>query len=209
MEINQTYVKLLMKNLRQHGIDYLYHMTHIDNLASIIQNGLLSHNEAHRQGLIGADISDSDVQDIRANKKDRVHNRPLHEYVPLYFSPRNPMLYKRQEIQEDIIILGLDPHLLLEPNIVFTDGNAAASKTIFYTDILALDRFPWDSIMARSWIDIEDGRRIKCAEVLVYPRIEPSRIQRVFCYSHKHREMIITAKQEASIMGMVRKDLYF
>jgi hypothetical protein len=198
-----------MDYLQRHGIDYLYHMTYINNLASIIRNGLLSHNEAYRQGLIEADISDPTVQDIRANRIDPFYNRPLHDYVPLYFSPRNPMLYRRREIQEDIVILGLDPHLLSEPNIIFTNGNAAASGTIYYTGISMLENLPWNSIRARNWTDIEGGKRIKCAELLVYPRIEPSLIQVVFCYSQKHREMIITAKQETPIIGRVNRDLYF
>ena len=42
------------------------------------------------------------------------------------------MLYKRKEMQEDIVILGLDPNLLFEPNILITDGNAAARETSFY-----------------------------------------------------------------------------
>ncbi|MEA5516825.1 DarT ssDNA thymidine ADP-ribosyltransferase family protein, partial [Nodularia sp. UHCC 0506] len=99
-----------MDILKEYGIKYLYHMTYINNLASIIRNGLLSHNEAYRRGLIAADISDPDVQDRRANLS--VYNIPLHEYVPLYFSPRNPMLYKRREIQEDIVILGMESQIL-------------------------------------------------------------------------------------------------
>jgi hypothetical protein len=198
-----------MEYLQTHGIDYLYHMTYIDNLSSIVGNGLLSHNEACRRGLIRADISDPNVQDIRAGTVDPFHNRPLHEYVPLYFSPRNPMLYRRREIQEDIVILGLDPQLLSEPDIIFTNGNAAASGTIFYRGTQMLDHLPWDSIRAKSWTDIEDGKRIKCAEVLVYPKIQPSRIQVIFCYSSKHRETIIAGKQGTLIIGKVNRDLYF
>jgi ssDNA thymidine ADP-ribosyltransferase, DarT len=192
-----------------HGIDYLYHMTYIDNLASIIENGLLSHNEAYRRRLIEADISDPNVQDIRAGIVDPFYNRPLHEYVPLYFSPRNPMLYRRLEIQEDIVILGLSPEILSEPNTLFTDGNAAASGTLFYRGIQMLNQLPWDSIRARSWTDIEDGKRRKCAEVLVCSKIDPGKIQVVFCYSEKHREAIITAKQGTFIIGRVNRDLYF
>lgn len=198
-----------MDYIQTHGIDYLYHMTYIDNLTSIINNGLLSHNEAYRQRLIETDISDPNVQDIRARTVDPFYERPLHEYVPLYFSPRNPMLYRRQDIQEDIVILGLEAQLLCEANILFTNGNAAASRTIFYRGTQMLDQLPWDSIRARSWIDIEDGRRIKCAEVLVYPKIEPNRIQKIFCYSNKHRETIIAAKQGTPIIGKVNRDLFF
>lgn len=190
-------------------IDYLYHMTHVDNLTSIIENGLLSHNEAYRQGLIEADISDPSVQDIRAGKVDPFYNRPLHEYVPLYFSPRNPMLYRRRGIQEDILILGLSPQILSEPNTLFTDGNAAASGTSFYQGVQMLNQLPWDSIKAKSWTDVEDGKRRKCAEVLVYPKISPARIQMIFWYSKKHREAVITAKQGTSIIEKVNRDLYF
>lgn len=62
------------ENLREYGIDYLYHMTHISNLASIIKYGLLSHNVAHRLNLIQSDISDPDVQSIRASLKDKICN---------------------------------------------------------------------------------------------------------------------------------------
>ena len=123
-----------MDYIQAHGIDYLYHMTYIDNLDSIIKNGLLSHNEAYGQGLIETDISDPDVQDIRANIADPFYDISLHDYVSLYFSPRNPMMSRRREIQEDIVILGLDPQLLSEPDILFTDGNAAAIETCFYKD---------------------------------------------------------------------------
>ena len=119
------------------------------------------------------------------------------------------MLYKRREMQEDIVILGLDPNLLFEPNILITDGNAAARETSFYKRPNALNRLPWDSIRARSWHNIEDGRRIKCAEVLFYDKIMPSKIQFVFCYSDKHREKIIADKQGTAIKGHIKSDLYF
>lgn len=198
-----------MDHFQIHGIDYLYHMTYIDNLASIIENGLLSHNEVYRRGLIEADISDPNVQDIRAGIVDPFYNRPLHEYVPLYFSPRNPMLYRRREIQEDIVILGLSSEILSESNTLFTDGNAAASETLFYRGIQMLNQLPWRSIRSRSWTDIEDGKRRKCAEVLVYSKIDSSKIQIIFCYSEKHREAIITAKHGTPIIGRVNKKLYF
>lgn len=197
------------ENLREYGIDYLYHMTHISNLASIIKYGLLSHNVAHRLNLIQSDISDPDVQSIRASLKDKIYNRSLHEYVPLYFSPRNPMLYRRKEIQEDIVILGLDPNLLFESKIVISDGNAASGETLFYASTESLHELKWEIVRAKFWNNLEDGRRVKCAEVLVPNNITPDKILRVFCYSNKHRETIISAKQGTPIKGLVKPDMYF
>lgn len=197
------------ENLREYDIDYLYHMTHINNLASIIRFGLLSHNAARRLNVIQSDISDPDVQSIRASLKDKIYNRSLHEYVPLYFSPRNPMLYRRKEMQEDIVILGIDPNLLFESKIVISDGNAAAGDTAFYGSTDSLHKLKWEIVRAKFWNNLEDGKRVKCAEVLVPNSITADKILRVFCYSSKHRETIIVAKQGTPIKGLIKPEMYF
>lgn len=196
-----------MDVLQEYGIDYLYHMTYINNLASIVKHGLLSHNEAYRRGLIEVDISDPDVQDRRSNRM--IGNVSLHEYVPLYFSPRNPMLYRRNQYQDDIIILGLDAKLLFEKNVIFSDGNAASRETQFFRGAKMLNRLSWDIIWSQYWTDFEDGKRIKCAEILVYPAIQPSRIKVVFCRSQKHSNIILSAIQKTNIVGQVNPNLYF
>ncbi|HKJ33293.1 MAG TPA: DarT ssDNA thymidine ADP-ribosyltransferase family protein, partial [Balneolales bacterium] len=84
------------KLLKEAGVDYLYHMTHLANLNGILEKGLLSHNKAHKKGLLAQDISDSTVN----NRRVKIHN-----YVPLYFNPKNPMLYRRRNIQDELVIL--------------------------------------------------------------------------------------------------------
>lgn len=198
---------LMTEYIQRYDIQYLYHMTSIENLNSIIRNGLLSHNEAYRRGLIQVDISDSDVQGRRANRA--IENIPLHEYVPLYFSPKNPMLCRRKELQDDIAILGIDSQLLLQTNVIFSDGNAAAGETRFYRGVQMLNQLRWDVIRAQYWNDFEDGKRIKCAEILVYPTVAPNRIKAVFCRSQKHSNIILAAIQGNDIIGRVDPDLYF
>ena len=46
----------------RYGIDYLYHFTHMDNMPSMLEHGLLSHNEAHAKDVVEYDMSDSEVQ---------------------------------------------------------------------------------------------------------------------------------------------------
>ncbi|MEA5516852.1 DarT ssDNA thymidine ADP-ribosyltransferase family protein, partial [Nodularia sp. UHCC 0506] len=96
-----------------------------------------------------------------------------------------------------------------EPNVIFSDGNAAAGDTRFYRDTQMLNQLPWNIIWAKYWNDFEDGRRIKCAEILVHPKIAPNKIQAIFCCSQKHSNIIITAIQRTDIIGMVDPDLYF
>jgi ssDNA thymidine ADP-ribosyltransferase, DarT len=202
-------MNLIRDLLESNGVEYLYHMTHINNFESIVSNGLFSHNAAYKRGIIKNDISDSDVQNKRKNVIDPCYKRNLHDYASLYFSPRNPMLYKRKEIQEDIIILGVDIEVLFQARTVFTDGNAASPKTKFYKDSDMLSQLPWSTIMAKSWNDLQDGRRIKCAETLIYPRIRIEEIKYVFCYSDKHRDTLVSIKQGTHILGKKNPSLYF
>lgn len=185
-------------------------MTAISNLPSILQHGLLSHNEAHRLGLV-TDISDPTVQSLRS--KRIIDDMKLHDYVPFYFSPRNPMLYVRKEIQNQIVFLGVDPGLLFESTTIFSDGNAAALDTKFYRGVSLLDNLPWDIINAGYWNDIPDGKRIKCAEILVYPKVYINKILKIFCclpsQVEQVRAIIDSLSIDVNIVVEMNRNLYF
>ena len=75
------------------GRKALGNITHIDNIPSIMQRGILCHE--HVQKLKHRSIALEDVQDRRHRK--RVPNGLLlHQYACLYFSPRNPMMFYRK-----------------------------------------------------------------------------------------------------------------
>ena len=162
----------------QYEICFLYHLTHVDNMPSILKHGLLSHNNAHARGLVTEDLSDPDVQDRRADR--RLDDRPLHDYVCLYFNPKNPMLFKRRDHQDDIVILCLDRRLLAQSGTFFTDGNAAGDATNFFNDPRDLDELDWDCIRRDYWSESDDGRRKRCAEILVPDAIPFDEVRRVY-----------------------------
>lgn len=111
------------------------------------------------------DLSDPEVQGRRADR--RLDGRPLHDYVCLYFNPKNPMLSKRRDHQDDIVILCLDRQLLEQSSTFFTDGNAAGDATESFNDPRDLKKLDWDCIRATYWNDFKDGKRKRCAEILV------------------------------------------
>lgn len=173
-------------------INFLYHFTHVDNMPSILERGLLSHNEAHRIGCVMRDISDPRVQSLRANKQ--VFGRSLHDYVPLYFTPRNAMLYVRRNIQSDVVILCLNSILLEHKGSVFTDGNAASSRTTAFNDLRELNKLDWECIRSRAkWIEFPDGRRKRCAEVLITTGIPINHIQRIIVRTEATRRILTAA----------------
>ena len=171
--------------LRKYRIEYLYHITHLDNLNSIAMHGLLSHERAHADHN-PADISDPDVQE-RRTRSDPIHQKPLHEYVPLYFQLKNPMLYRRRKLRSELAVLCIDSRVIQKPDVIFTDGNAASSETSFYRDPADLDELDWDCIWAQYWTNFEDGKRKRCAEVLVPERISFDDVQQIVVHNDNAR----------------------
>lgn len=86
-------LKILMEN-------FIFHMTHIENLQSIFEHGLLPHNNLYKK----QDISNIEVN-CRRRRLDPIYKRSLHDYVPFYFNPRNAMLYSVQSKYKDEIVI--------------------------------------------------------------------------------------------------------
>ena len=114
-------------------IEYLFHMTRLENLENILKHNLLTYNLAHNLKYNQVDISDKRVQKFR-EKPESVYGKWLHDYVPLYFNPHNGKLYRhyKEEEYSQIIILVFDKNIMLEDKVVFTDKGA--SKKVVSTN---------------------------------------------------------------------------
>lgn len=73
----------------------IYHITHIDNLTSILNlGGLMANSRLRRQRINYLDIAHERIQDRRARTSVPCGaGGVLHDYVPFYFAPRSPMLF--------------------------------------------------------------------------------------------------------------------
>lgn len=69
----------------------LYHITHINNLQSIIKkSSLWSHARIRQHTIIYKDVANQDVQSRREHTKIPVGaGGYLHDHVPFYFAPRS------------------------------------------------------------------------------------------------------------------------
>ena len=166
-----------------YGIECLYHLTHINNLPSILANGLLSHNLAytHYQNKI-TDISQQEVNARRKFKKPfAVKKCSLHDYVPTYFNSRNPMSYllHHRGMTNDLVLLKINPDLLLQEDSLFTDGNASCNNTTFFQDLNDLDKIDWSCLNDKVWCHYDDGKRRRCAEALIPDLITPRNIMQI------------------------------
>ncbi len=165
---------------------YIYHITHINNLPSILENRhLLSTASLNIQQLKHVNIAHRSIQDIRANTPVTISPYGvLHDYVPFYFCPRAPMLYAITKGSVEGYVDGQAPclHLVstvqsLEENglsFVFTDGHAIMALSHFYNNTQDLQRLSWDIINAKYWFDTlqnPDRKRRKQAELLVHQQL--------------------------------------
>lgn len=191
--------------------EFLFHLTHVDNISSILQYGILSHDTAYRRGIIKRDVSSNPVQAIREKKLDAVYARPLHTYASLYFMPKNPMLRQLHIFHQYVVTVGIAPHVILQSGTIFTDGNAACSDTRFYHHPSSISQLRWDVIRSNDWESYDDGKRIKCAEVLVYPSVSAHDIAAIFCRTNIQMRRIRTmiTQKHRCLPVMVRPDLFF
>ena len=170
------------------GIEYLYHMTAIKNFPSIIEYGLWSHNAAHSKGLVSIDISNKQVNS-RRNRIIRMVGKNLHDYVPFYFNQRNAMMWCKRSINQSLIILCINPNNLHLKDSLFTDGNAAAYNTIFYSDLEKLNKLHWQCIFSKtSGLEFDGGKRKRMAEGLIYEVVNINKIKKIYCYNGRLAE---------------------
>ena len=76
---------------RKIGIEGLYYITHINNVPSILERGILSHSQVEKNQIKREIIYNSQI--IARRRYRKINNKSLWEYANLYFQPRNAMLY--------------------------------------------------------------------------------------------------------------------
>jgi len=162
---------------------YIYHITHGANLPLILRaGGLRTCRALHDENVSYTDVAYQTLQDRRALVTVPCGaGGTLHDYVPFYFAPRSPMLYKISKRSEPQHHEGQTPivHLVSTVEYIkragasfaFTDGHGIMAMTNFYDDTARLDQVAWDIMAAKYWNDTvtdNDRCRKRQSEFLIY-----------------------------------------
>ena len=181
------------------------HMTHINNLESILEHGLLAHGNGYQK----EDISNQAVNS-RREQLEPINKKPIHSYVPFYYNTRNAMLYHNREIQEEIVVLGFHPNILLHKDAIYTDGNAARSDTDFYNDITEyFGDFDKDKVFSVWWTGDEHIKSTMMSELLIPNKVDLSHLEYIFCYSERMAKYLSNNFDLCDIKIHVSKKMYF
>lgn len=168
---------------------YVYHITSIDNLDSIIKNGLLATNIKNEKGIEHTDIANGTIQERRANTKVPCgHKGTIHDYVPFYFASRTPMLLgvinKKNCDQPYLVYLCLSIDVVDRDDVVFTDASANTNEVPnFYSDSNNLDKLKWDIINSNVWTYSDEERHYHMAELLVHKKVDISEISCIVVFN--------------------------
>jgi ssDNA thymidine ADP-ribosyltransferase, DarT/HD domain len=180
-----------------HAERFLYHFTHIDNMASILEHGFLANNEDAFPTHAHISIAEKTIQDRRAMM--RVPCGPggvVHDYVPLYFGSLSLMLLgvinKKNVDQCDILYFEFPISLLRRDDVVFTDASANTNEPPkFFQDPRELAKLNWAEIDSRKWrCENDELRHQRMAEVLVHKVLRPEEARRVVVWNQATKDKV-------------------
>jgi ssDNA thymidine ADP-ribosyltransferase, DarT len=185
----------------------IYHITHVDNLASIASEGCLWSDAVMVQRRSGEVIGNHEIKADRLRLPVCCHpGTSVGEYVPFYFCPRSVMLYvisKRNhpnvaysDGQGPVVHLVADLHEVVaraeteQRMWAFSDINAANRAADFYKSLNDLDKLDWNAIQATNWAACRDH---KMAEFLSYERFPWGLVSDICVFSEEVGRRTIAA----------------
>lgn len=175
--------------MQELNIRALYYITHIDNLSSILSQGILSHARIRAEGVRYTPIYNVDIINRRRNKYTPA-NKSLWHYANLFFQPRNAMLDRlvnprypeNHGTRRNLVVLGVANTILQEQGIFITDGLAADELTQIYprSEGLEILQARQEMLKSDSWISWYHSDEIKrqlMTECLVPNQVNPEYIR--------------------------------
>jgi hypothetical protein len=200
------------------------HFTHVDNLAGIaVRDGLFADCVLRSSAITVRECGDLDIKLRRRSTPVRVApGGVVGDYVPFYFAPRSPMLFKiwkggvptYQEGQEPLVYIVTSLATVDAAALpwVGSDGHVAASMSEHTNDWARLDSIvDWPLMKERIWRDTEeDGDRMRrrMAELLIN-RVFPAQCIEYLVAKSQHVADLASGHFQGKIPVHIRPGWYY
>ena len=205
----------------------IYHIVHVDNLASIVADGCLWSDAVMVQRQGGTVIGMGSIKQRRLGLPVSCHNG-LHvgDCVPFYFCSRSIMLYvihcaNHPELtyrggQQPIVHLEADLHRVVQWAVAngrrwaFSLSNAGAFYTQFRAELAQLGEINWDAVAATDFRPA-DVKEAKQAEFLVQDSFPWHLVERIGVHSQAIVPRVASAMQGAAHRPVIEinRDWYY
>lgn len=189
----------------------LYHITHVDNLESIMKHGILS-----KRLLQELNISPTLVlNEKKIKNKKTPHGRSVDpilrpmDFVNFFFQPKNPLLYRLVKENKKIIVLEISFDID-SPGIYVSDGDITNKKTKWFSsldvnnEIVNINKV---SIMD-GWLYNQDDKRKIMSECKIPDIVMPSHIRSIYA---SNDDMVNKIKSliESSLTVIHKPSMFF
>lgn len=199
----------------------IYHITHFDNLASIIQCGCLwSDAQRRKQEFSSTNIGHKHIKDRRMTRPVPVSKGGvLGDYVPFNFCPRSVMLFVVTRGHSDysgggseIIHLASSFNAVLEAKRpwAFTDGHAEVAFAEYFDQVGDFDEVDWSVMPLQFWNETDVKHR-RQAEFLVHEWFPWSAVEEIGVHNSnaetRVRSLVEQAQHQPPVV--VRRNWYY
>lgn len=194
------------------NIKSLYYITHVNNIPSILQHGILSHALVEERKVPFTPIYDTGIVTNRRTKSTPAGDS-LWDFANLYFQPRNPMLYRviNEKNKNDIVIIAVRPDVMNIQDVLVTTGNAASNPTEILSAKEGLKAVTqmWEVIYNEWWKEEDGSKRKIMAECLVPDLVMPDYIQTVYVAGHAVAEKVKALVPQSNIPIVPEPHMFF
>ncbi|MBE5862687.1 MAG: DUF4433 domain-containing protein [Lachnospiraceae bacterium] len=163
----------------------LYHLTKLDNMASIVQYGLLPRAQVRSMGLEYHDVADSGI----ISKREELG---LDGFVPFHFHPYTAFdrAVKNSYPDDKFVYITIKRDLAALANFkILTKHPLSLEECILYDYNEGFNKIDWDTL-ERVGADDAYSRNVKMAECLSDQAIAPSLIQCVYVSDEWAKEYV-------------------
>jgi len=200
----------------------IYHITHVNNLASIVADGYIEADSRRiRRGGEQTSIGMTEIKRRRLNEI-AVSCHPdtmVGDYVPFYFCPRSIMLYilhmgnhpdmaHYRDGQDPILHLQVDMETAInwaDQNRVrwaFSDRNAGIYYVDFHISRNELDKIDWRAVISNDFRDpvVKEGKQ---AEFLLHDTCPLHLVEKIGVFNERIRSQVIDILQNVQYNPIV------
>jgi hypothetical protein len=184
---------------------WVLHFTHLDNVPSIVAAGALACDWQARQGAMSTEVGDPSIKEGRRSRAVPIPpGGTVGDYVPFYFAPRSPMMFRiacdcRDSVpgryqggDRPLIYFAARVAAVVDSHLpwVATDGNARVLISRFTSDLGEVATMvDWPLMRTKMWNstpDDPDRERRRMAELLVHREAPLTVFHEVGVYSEEH-----------------------
>ena len=187
----------------------LYHITHIDNMQSILELGLLSRSELEKKGIVDfIDIADPEILSKRSNYKE-----VLSKYVLFHFYAKNPFdgAVCKKYGSENMVIITIDRELHKENDFFIIPSHPLDSDTPdIYPYHEGFCKIRWDILDREVGRDYRDSEIKKAcmAECVMEYTIPPNIFRYIFVNNEKAKDRINSMEMSKSVTVKVASNMF-